>query len=162
RFLLPLHLHNLHTTLGHQTQFLADLKFPIHYLRHIHHQNHYHNRMMSSHCLPYFLHSYRTSYPYSPRYHFDPLCFGHPQPLLTENQVVQKKLKAMKIKNKNKTTITIDTIVLTIVVHFAYRHIKNRPTGKKKIKNNTITQVCSYHFSIDSASPIEFLLISFI
>src|SRR5699024_5372461 len=67
-----------------------------------------------------------------------------------------------KIKNKNKTAITTVTIVLTIVVHFAYRHIKNRPTGKKKIKNNTITQVCSYHFSIDSASPIEFLLISFI
>src|SRR5699024_9579791 len=74
----------------------------------------------------------------------------------------KKAKKAMKIKNKNKTAITTVTIVLTIVVHFAYRHIKNRPTGKKKIKNNTITQVCSYHFSIDSASPIEFLLISFI
>src|SRR5699024_516257 len=74
----------------------------------------------------------------------------------------KKAKKAMKIKNKNKTAITTVTIVLTIVVHLTYHHIKNRTTRKNKIKNNTITQLCSYYFSIDSASPIEFLLISFI
>src|SRR5699024_12352804 len=74
----------------------------------------------------------------------------------------KKAKKALKTNNKNKTAITTVTIVLTIVVHIAYRHIKNRPTGKKKIKNNTITQVCSNHFSIASASPTDFLLISFI
>src|SRR5699024_4633562 len=74
----------------------------------------------------------------------------------------KKAKRAMKIKNKNKTAITTDTIVLTIVFHFAYRHIKNRPTGKKKIKNNTITKDCSYHYSINSTSPIESFLITII
>src|SRR5699024_8695543 len=70
----------------------------------------------------------------------------------------KKAKKAMKIKNKNKTAITTVTIVLTIVVHFAYRHIKNRPTGKKKIKIIQLPKSVHTIFQLILLHPLNFSL----